>query len=148
MPTGQLGSAFSRSLLTVSIEGGSIRLMVSGGRRIIAWLTVPFNPRMVSDSRIEDPSGLAAVVKSSVARLGVKYGKVVAAFPGSRVTTRVVSLPAVSGVRDSVMLPREARRVLGSAMDFHHVFWAPLGACPIFLGKMASAGVANKGVTG
>ena len=44
---------FNRTLLTLGIEGGSVRLLASEGRTVLGWLSTPFNPRMVSDGRIE-----------------------------------------------------------------------------------------------
>ena len=54
-------------------------------------------------------------------------------------------------IRDSVitkgkMFGSSGLKVSGKV--FAMVVKGALGACPIFLGKMASAGVANKGVTG
>ena len=111
----------------MSIEDGSIRLMASEGRRVSAWLNMPFNPRMVSNGRIEDPQGLSTVIKNGVARLGIKPGSVATAFPSPRITTRIVSLPA-RGMQPDTVLPREARRLMGSAVDYHDLFWAPLSS--------------------
>ena len=118
---------FNRTLLTLGIEGGSVRLLASEGRTVLGWLSTPFNPRMVSDGRIDDPNGLAKVVGNAVARLGVNPGSVVAAFPSSRVTARVLSLPDVGGMRPSTLVPREARRIMGSAVDYHYISWTSLG---------------------
>ena len=125
-PLGQLDNPFSKTLLTISMERTGFRLMVSEGPRVIWWLRMPFNPRMLSDGHIEDPHAMAAVLRNAVSRLGIKIGKVVAAFPSSRVTFHVVALPAVKGMRPEAVLPGEARRLMGSAVDYYYLFWTPL----------------------
>ncbi len=122
-----LDNLFNKTLLTVSIESTSIRLMAAEGRRVRAWLNMPFNPRMVSNGQVEDPSGLSTVIKNALTRLGVKLGTVVAAFPSSRITSRVMTLPDVRGMNPKIVLPREARRTMGSAADYNYLFWVPLG---------------------
>ena len=118
---------FNKPLLTISIEGTSIRLMTSQKRRVGTWLDVPFNPRLVTDGRVEDVPGLATIVQESAERLGTKLGPVIAAFPSPRVTSRIMAFPAVRGMRPEQIVPREARRLMGSAVDYHYLFWNYLG---------------------
>ena len=125
-PLAKLENTFSKTIFTLSIEGASIRLLSTDGKRVLGWQSMPFNPRMVSEGRIEDPAALANVIKNAVTRFGIKVGMAVAAFPSSRVTSRVMSLPSVKGVKPDELIPREARRVMGSAVDFHYLFWTPL----------------------
>ena len=125
-PFSTLANAFNKSLLTVSIESASVRLMAIDGKKVTAWLNMPFNPRMVSDGRIEDPTGLSNVMKNAVMRMDIRLGRIIAAFPSPRVTSRIMTLPSVRAMRPDTVLPREARRVMGSAVDYHDLFWTPL----------------------
>ena len=125
-PFSTLANAFNKSLLTVSIESASVRLMAIDGEKVTAWLNMPFNPRMVSDGRIEDPTGLSNVMKNAVMRMDIRLGRIIAAFPSPRVTSRIMTLPSVRAMRPDTVLPREARRVMGSAVDYHDLFWTPL----------------------
>ena len=65
---------------------------------------------------------------------------------GERVT-RIRGLPRLSEV-DRRFESRQAFKSKVEAVLVDEEARLELGACPIFLGKMASAGVANKGVTG
>ena len=121
------GNPFSRVLLTIGIENANVRLMAVEGRKVIGWLSVPFNPKLVSDGRIDDPSGLSTVIKQATARLGLKPGAKAAAFPSPRITSHVITLPDVRGMHPDSVLPREARRIMGAAVDYHDLFWTPLG---------------------
>ena len=125
-PLSELGSPFAKGVLTFSIEGTTLRLMASEGRRIHRWLSVPFNPRIVSNGRIEDPTSLSTVIKSALVKMGNKPGPLVAAFPSPRVTSRIMTLPPVKGMRADRVIPREARNTMGSAVDYHDLFWSPL----------------------
>ena len=122
----QLGGRFAKDLLTLSLEASSVRLMVSSGRNISGGLNMPVNPRLVTDGRVEDPAGLSQIIKNGVSRLGFKGGAVVAAFPSLRVNARILNLPSVRGIKPEMAIPREARRIIGSALDFQELFWAPI----------------------
>ena len=124
---GPLRNPFSNSLLTLSVESGSIRLMTSEKGRVASWLNMPFNPRLVSDGQIQDPEAMSTVIRNAVGRLGVRGTTLVSAFPSPRVTSRVMNFPSVGAVRPNTIIPREARRVMGSAVDCHDLFWTSLG---------------------
>lgn len=120
VPSGQ------SSLLTLSIEGATLNLLLVKKGRIVSWLTVPFNPRMVNRGFIQDPPALSGVLKTAVARLGGRGAGVIAAYSGASIVTRVLTVSGVQGSNLEGFINRESRRFLGTATDSHHLFWAPL----------------------
>ena len=122
----KLTNRLKKVTVTISLEGTSLRLMTVEGGVVKGWLSLPFNPRLVDDGRIEDPNRLAEVLKTAVGRVDAVSGKVLAAFPSSRATSRVITLPNVKGLNPKSAVPREANRIMGSAADYHHLFWTPL----------------------
>ena len=127
MVSSWLRSQFSKTVLTVSIETGTVRMMTAEGRKVGTWLEAPLDPNLVTDGRIDDIPAVAAVMKEAADTLGVTPGKVVAAFPSPRITARIMSFPAIRGIRPDQVVPREARRIMGPAVDYHYLFWSPLG---------------------
>ena len=122
-----ISNPFNKPVLTLSIEGSNVRLMTAEAGRISEWLELPFHPRAVNDGQIADPARLGQVIKIGVARLGLTLTDVVAAFPSSRISFHMMSLPTTAGIRPDRAIPREARRIMGSALDYHYPFWNSLG---------------------
>lgn len=119
-----------RALITVNIEGSSLRMTASRGRRILGWLNMPFNPTLVTDGQITNPQEMGVVIRNAVKRMGFAPSGVRAAYSGSRGIVRVVTVPLTPGVKPQLILDREARRILGTGVDQNHVFWRRLGATP------------------
>ncbi len=114
------------ALLTLSVEGSTLRLLTVNDGAINAYASLPFNPLFVRSGRIEDPKGLAEVVKNGLGRLGAGSGPVVAAFPGSQMIIRIITVPKVKGIKPDVVVPGEVQRVLGAAAEQRLTFWTQL----------------------
>ncbi|MBI2165519.1 MAG: hypothetical protein HYU29_03840 [Chloroflexi bacterium] len=113
--------------MTVSLDGPSLSLLSAKGNSILSWLTMPFNPRLLSAAGVQDPKGLSSVISSAVQRMGKAPRTVLVAYAG-RLTSRLMALPPVKGVNPDILVPREARRLMGTAADYQHLFWAPVEA--------------------
>ncbi|MBI2857381.1 MAG: hypothetical protein HYX95_03590 [Chloroflexi bacterium] len=113
-------------VLTLAIEGPTLRLLQVQKGCVTSWTTLPFNPSLMQDGRVANPAGLAEVIKNGLARLNGGQGPLVTVFPGTRLTIRVLAIPRVRGVKPEVMVPREARRILGAAAEQQILFWTPL----------------------
>lgn len=122
-----------QGVLTLSLEGSTLRLLRTKGGRVIGWVTLPFNPRLLRDGRIEDPPGLAEVIKNGLKQIGGSPGPLVVGHPGSRITVRNLAIPRIRGMRPDAIVPREARRILGPTADQQLVFWTPLTSSPLEL---------------
>jgi hypothetical protein len=118
------------SVLTLALEGSSLRLLRVSEGAVESWTGLPFNPRLVRGGRIEDARGLAEVIKNGLARLESRTGTtdLVAAFPSSQMVVRYLTIPRIRGVKPETIIPREARRILGAAADQQLVHWAALSA--------------------
>lgn len=123
---GNLTSLMGSKVLTLTLEGPNISILSMQDRTVLKWLSMPFNPRLLGASGVQDPQSLANVIKTAVARAGGTNGKVLAAYPSARLTARALSLPPVRGLKPHNVIPREARRLMGTAVDYHHLFWEPL----------------------
>lgn len=115
-----------RPIMALSLEGSTVRIVVCRKGAITSWLSLPFNPRLLRDGLVEDPEGLATVIRNALARVGPLRARVIAAFSGARSVTRIITLPRLRGVGPEVVVPREARRLMGVTVENAYLFWARL----------------------
>ncbi|MBI4234369.1 MAG: hypothetical protein HY686_08010 [Chloroflexi bacterium] len=116
-----------RAVLTVSLDGTTLRLTASKGRRLLAWLSLPFNPQLVSDDLVNSPKDLAVVLRNAARRLNYVPSRVMAVYSGIRSVSRVLTIPAVRDVKPELILVREARRAIGVNPDQNYLFFRRVG---------------------
>lgn len=123
------GLAFLRSkaLLSLSIEGASLRLLACRGHKVVAWSITPVNPRFLRGGFISNPEGLATVITNALkkARLGGKR-RVIASLPGFHTMCRILSLPPSREIRPQNALPQLARREMAFSPERSSLFWQRL----------------------
>jgi len=113
-------------VVSLSIEGNTIRVVSCQGRRVSAWKSIPFNPTLLQGGFVANAAGLSQVLKSALR--DVKAGRVIVALPGFQSVSRVIALPKVKGLRPAVAVPREARRLMGVSLDSSYLFWQSLAS--------------------
>ncbi len=113
-------------VLTLAIEGSTLRLLQVEKGRVVFWTTLPFNPSLMQDGSVVNPAGLAEVIKHGLARLNGAQGRLVTVFPGTRLIMRVLTFPYIRGIKSETLVLREARRILGPTMDKQLLYWTPV----------------------
>jgi hypothetical protein len=117
-----------RGVVTVNLEGSTLRLLASRGRRVLSWLSMPVNPQLVADGQISSEEDMGTVLQRAVRRLGVRPSQVLAAFSGARSLSRVIALPRARELKPGTVIPREARRQMGPTVEQSYLFWSRVGA--------------------
>ncbi|RLC71903.1 MAG: hypothetical protein DRI26_04160 [Chloroflexi bacterium] len=112
-----------REILTLSLEGSTLRVLQARGRRITAWLSLPFNPAFLSGGFIADPTGMAEVIRNALIRKGLHARRVRAAFPGFQSLSRLITLPRAKELHPEEILPGEARRLMRISLEDTYLFW-------------------------
>jgi Tfp pilus assembly PilM family ATPase len=127
----RLGSAliprFSRSIITLAIEGGSVRLLVANGRRVTAWGIESLEPDLVADGVVADPQAVAAHIGSLLESLHAGNGRLIAGLTGQRSLYRVLKFPQMSQQLLREAVPREMKREMPVSLDEMHVSWQVIG---------------------
>lgn len=109
-------------IISLVVEGRVVRLLVTRGRAVLSWAVVPFNPALVRGGIITRPEEMADIIRQALAR-GEFRGRLVAAFPGVGVVSRVLTLPrGMTADRDTVV-NREARRLMNFTPDTMYLFY-------------------------
>lgn len=116
----------AKRILSLSIEGTTVRILSASGDKVEAWHSAPFNPRFVRGGFVADAPGLGEVIKT--AREEKKFGKgtVVCALPAVGTTSQILTLPKVDRGQLATIVNREARRLAGAALDESYLHWRAL----------------------
>lgn len=109
-----LPSLASRSI-AMSLEGTTLRVLVSRRAEIESWVSVPLGERICRGGLILDPGGLGAQIDAIRERYDLPAGRVSWSLSGHQVTTRVFDIPSLSGKALRQAVEEEAERVLGAS---------------------------------
>lgn len=117
----------TRSLLTLSIEGTSLKLLASRGKQVSAWATIPLSPRFSRGGFVVEPQGLASVIRAAVSKKEFSQRhRVLASIPAFHSICRTLELPNLPEVRPDVAIPQQARRDFGYSAESSILRWQPL----------------------
>ncbi len=109
-------------IISLVVESRVVRLLVTRGRDVLSWAVVPFNPALVRAGIITRPEEMADIIRQALAR-GQFRGRLVAAFPGVGVVSRVLTLPRGVTADMDVVVNREARRLMSFTPDTSYLFY-------------------------
>lgn len=116
----------AKRIISLSIEGTTLRILSVRGDSVEAWDSVPFNPRFIRSGYVADPEGLGEVIKNALANMKLPRGVVMCALSAVGTTSRILELPKVEkGQLDSIV-QREARRIVAGSLDDCYLHWRAL----------------------
>lgn len=130
------GKVGQGNLLTVSLEGTSLRVLAFRGGKAIAWIGLPFNPTFLRNGFVANPEALAGVIRNALAGKGLtpkgylarlRPWRVVAAFPSFQSQSRIVVVPQARGVNVGEVINRESRRWMNFNPQEHYQFFQEIG---------------------
>ena len=119
---------FSRSIVTLNIEGSSARVLITRGRKVIEWRCVPLTPGLVRDGLISDPLGLGPAFNYLFPSKKASEMKVITSLSGVHSIPRIVSLPEWSESLGHEAIMREAKRLMPVSLDELYLSWQAIGA--------------------
>lgn len=117
----------TKSLLSLSIEGMSLKLLACRGQRVSAWAIIPLNPRLLRGGFVADRQQVASVIKAAVSKKEFSnQRRVLASLPAFHSVCRPLELRNLRKVRPEVVIPQLARRDMGYSAENNLLFWQPL----------------------
>lgn len=119
---------FTKRIVSLSIEGTSIRLVSANRGSVERWDSVPFPSHFIADGYVVDPTGLGRLLKDALAERKLSGGKVVCAHSALDSTSRILRLPRVDARQLPGIVSREARRISNGSVDTNYVHWQALPA--------------------
>jgi len=117
----------AKHIISLSVEGTTLRILGSRGDAVDVSETVPFNPRFLKNDYIVDPAGLGEVLKNALTKMKLTGGTTLCALSAIGSTSRILTLPSIvdKGQLGSIV-EREARRLAGAPLDDYHLYWRAL----------------------
>ncbi|MCL5074515.1 MAG: pilus assembly protein PilM [Chloroflexi bacterium] len=114
------------SVVSLSIEGSSLRLLSCKGGRIQSWVSIPLNPRLLRGGFIADPLALSGVIRTAMEKAHLSPGRVIGGLTGLQSVSRLISLPKVAAGSLEAIVQREARRSLAISLEGNYLYWQAL----------------------
>ena len=112
-----------RTVTTLTVEHGFIKVLVARGPRVISHHIALANHQFFREGLISDAGRVASIIQKALAQAGGEGRYTVGAVPGYQSTLRQMSLPAPNGVNPEPMIFREAKRVMGVSPETSHLAW-------------------------
>ena len=79
--------------VSVSIDGDSLRIVSSSGKKIEKWDSVSFDPRLVSEGLITDTTPMAVILKQALSEMKLSARNVRWALPSIGSSAQIITLP-------------------------------------------------------
>lgn len=132
MPSLSLGGggakATDKRILSLTIEGTNIRIVVYHKNAIESWNSVAFDSHLIKMGQVADPEGLGEVIKNAAKDIEPSKCYVVCALPGLRSVSRIINIPNVSKKEMEIVVPREVRRTMTVSEEDNYFHWQVLPA--------------------
>ncbi|MBI2830427.1 MAG: hypothetical protein HYX81_04630 [Chloroflexi bacterium] len=117
----------NKNLLSLSIEGMSLKILACRGERVSYWAVTPLNPQLLRRGFAADSKSLANVIKAAMNKSEFRgYRRVIASIPAFHSVCRIMELPNLPGMRPEAVIPQQARRDIGYSPENTVLFWRPL----------------------
>lgn len=119
----------SGPLVSVTIEHGVIKLLVCQGIKVLGYRVLPVNPRFFREGLVTNSVRVAGIIQSALQQMDVilpphgRMGRVVGAAPGFQSNLRLLELPRTRGLDPKVVIPQEARRIMGISPETTQLVW-------------------------
>ena len=116
-------------IVTLEIDTTAIRLMETGGGRVVKWASLSLDSTMFEDGVISDPQALSAAVKQLMDSSGIKAGDVIASVSGLYSVNRIVAVSTPPGVAITSEAVLEATRdIIPLSINELYLSWQTIAA--------------------
>jgi len=118
--TGLVGAPEVASL---TFEHGYIKILVSKGLKVLDMKIVETNPRIFREGMVSDPRRASLELSKAIAELKIKPKRFIGAAPGYQTNAQDIEMPLRGQIDPKLVLPREARKVMGVSADTSYLAW-------------------------
>jgi len=118
------GARVARAAVTISFEGGELRVLQHFGSRVVGWGSFPLDAAQLAGGEVLDAAGLGYSLDDLFDRGGFSRRHVVGALSGRRARSALLEVPPVGGEADlGEAVAEEAARQLGHVPGESYLFW-------------------------
>ncbi len=115
-----------KQVTSLSIEHGSIKVLVTDGVEIIDHHIESANPQLFREGLVSDTLRMAGLLQRALQQSNGEHRRAITAVPGYQTTLRRLELPRAKGMDPKVMIPNEARRNMGISLENSQLKWHEL----------------------
>jgi hypothetical protein len=119
----ELGVGVPKETVTVTLEHGYIKLMLSRKQEVLDYRIVDANPRLFREGMVSDPRRMASFLRSALDEMHPNVRRVFGIVPGYQTRMQSLSLPKAKGLDPKMLVPREAQRTMGVSIDTSYLAW-------------------------
>lgn len=123
--------------VTLYIDATSLRILVTNGRHILKFASVPLESGLVKNNVVTNEAEVSARIQGLFKIQGIKAKKIFVGISGLHCLSRPIILPPLPGEVLNEVVQREAKRLLPVPLDNLYMSWqiipAPAGKLQVFL---------------
>lgn len=117
---------FAAPTVSMSLEGYTLRLLETRGRRVQMWANIPLIPGLVKGGMIRDPGALGQVIGDTFKAGGISKRKVFCALNVPQAVSRIFMVPRANSAELAKAVDKELRRLLPAAREDSYIYWQPV----------------------
>ena len=122
----RLTSSGVKETISVTVEHGIIKLLVTSGLEVIDYRIALANPLFFREGLISDSGRMATILETALEDVPGERRSIIGAVPGYQSTLGRLELPNAKGLDPDLVVPREASRTMGISLDRSYVTWTRL----------------------
>jgi len=119
---------FRKRVISLSIEGTTVRVLSANGDSVEKWDSIPLPPEFIRHGYIVNPVKLGELLKGALEERKLFKGKVVCAHSAMGVISRVLNLPKMDTRQMETIVNREARRLTDDSAGRNFIHWQALSS--------------------
>ena len=116
-------TARTKEVTSLSIEHGSVKLLVTRGMEVVDHRIIPSNPSLFREGMVSDSVRMAGLLQKGLAETEGQHRRITGAVPGYQTTLRRIELPNAKSMDPEVVIPSEAKRNLGISLENSRLAW-------------------------
>jgi len=113
----------AKKIVSLYIDDGSIRLLLTDNKRIKKWAYLPLEPGLVKDTVIIKETELATEIQKLLRAQKIKAKKVIVGLSGRLCLTRHITLPQLPKTMLAEAVMQEAKRTLPIPLEQLYLTW-------------------------
>lgn len=114
----------AKRIVTLEIDTTAIRLIETGGGRVVKWASLSLDSTLFEDGVISDPQALSVALRQLMDSSGIKAKNIIASVSGLYSVSRIVAVPTPPGettTPESVL--EAAEEIMPLSLDGLYLSW-------------------------
>jgi len=120
----------AREQVSLYIDDAAIYVLLSRGRQVVRWASVPLEPGLVAEGLIRDEDAVAARLTALWQSQGIGVKKVVAGISGISYLSHVITIPELPEEMLPEAVTREASAALAVSLEEVYISWQIISSVP------------------